>query len=126
MTRQAIGEALSSRLFAAEAALDNALIEAARLAAALPAARADACLSATIGQRAFDGAAASVRALAEARSHLVRTHHILSALAHRLGLDVLAIGPLDKPEDTPPIGGGRLGQESVAVNKALPFDPEVC
>lgn len=126
MTRQAIGEAVSTRLFAAEAAIDNALAEAARLAAMLPAARADAYLSATVGQKAFDGAAASIGALAEARAHLVRTHHVLSALARRLGLDMLAVGPLDKPEDTPPIGGGGLGQESVAVNKALPFDPETC
>jgi hypothetical protein len=131
MTRQAIGEALSTRLFAAEAALDHAFSEAARLTAMLPAARADAYLSATVGQKVFDGAAASVAALAEARSHLVRTHHALAAPARALGLDALAIGPIDKPEDTPPIGGqGRLHAggrlEDVAVNKTLPLSPELC
>jgi hypothetical protein len=131
MTRQAIGEALSARLFAAETAIDHALAETARLTAMLPTARADAWLSATVGQKAFDGAAASIAALAEARSHLVRTHRALSALARTLGLDSLAIGPIDKPEDTPPIGGeGRVrgddGHETVAVNKTLPMPSRSC
>ena len=131
MTRQAIGEALSTRLFAAETAIDHALAEAARLTAMLPTARAEAYLSATVGPKAFDGAAASIGALAEARSHLVRTHHALSALARALGLDSLAIGPIDKPEDTPPIGGqgrlgGEVGHEPVAVNKTLPMPSRSC
>lgn len=131
MTRQAIGEALSARLFAAEAAIDHALAEAARLTAMLPTARAEAWLSATVGQKAFDGAAASIGALTEARSHLVRTHQALSALARALGLESLAIGPVDKPEDTPPIGGqGRLGgdtgHEPAAVNKILPMTLRSC
>ena len=46
MTRQSIGEALATRLYAAEAAIDRALAETAALAAALPGARADAYLSA--------------------------------------------------------------------------------
>ena len=70
----------------------------------LPAARAQAYLSAVSGQKAFDGAAASISALAEARYHLVQTHNTLSALARKLGLDALAAGPIDKPEDIPPRG----------------------
>lgn len=105
MTRQDIGEALASRLYAAEAAIDAALTETATLAAMLPGARAGAWLSAVSGQKAFDGAAASISALAEARSHLVQTHNTLSALARKLGLDALAVGPVDKPEDTPPRDG---------------------
>lgn len=105
MTRQDIGESLAGRLFAAEAAIDAALAETARLAAMLPAARAQAYLSAVTGQKAFDGAAASISALAEARSHLVQTHNTLSALARKLGLDTLAAGPVDKPDDLPPRDG---------------------
>lgn len=138
MTRQAIGEALSARLFAAEAAIDRALAETATLAALLPAARADAYLSAVAGQKAFDGAAASVSALAEARSHLVRTHQTLAALARRLGLETLAIGVLDKPDDHPPVGGGGgdgpgVVQEFMVsetspdtVNKTLPTEAGLC
>lgn len=112
MSRQTIGEALAVRLYAAETAIDQALTETAFLAAALPSARAEAYLSAVTGQRVFDGAAASISALAEARSHLVQTHTALAALARKLGLDTLAIGPLDKPGDQPPIGGGPGGGDT--------------
>jgi hypothetical protein len=136
MTRQSIGEALAARLYAAEAAVDQALSETATLAAALPSARADAYLSAVTGQRAFDGAAASISALAEARSHLVQTHNTLAALARKMGLDTLAVGPLDKPGDQPPLGGGvspiPLDGETVnkalmnTDNKSLPDSPNIC
>ena len=106
MSRLSVGEALAARLYAAEAAIDQALIETATLTAALPASRAEARLSAVTGQRAVDGAAATISALAEARAHMVQTHNTLTALARKLGLDALAVGPLDKPGDTPPIGGG--------------------
>jgi predicted dinucleotide-binding enzyme len=120
MTRHTIGEALAARLYAAESAVDLALSETASLAAALPSARAAAYLSAVAGQRAFDGAAASISALAAARSHLVETHTTLAALARKLGLDTLAAGPLDKPGDTPPVGGGALPAPGPGmVNKAL-------
>lgn len=125
MSRQSIGEALATRLYAAETAIDQALTETAFLAAALPSARAEAYLSAVTGQRVFDGAAASISALAEARSHLVQTHTALAALARKLGLETLAIGPLDKPGDQPPIGGGPGGDQGSTplaqseVNKLL-------
>ncbi|MGZ9098331.1 MAG: hypothetical protein ACXW3O_01385 [Brevundimonas sp.] len=124
MSRLSVGEALAARLYAAEAAIDRALIETATLAAALPAARADAWLSAVTGQRAFDGAAGAVTALAHARSHIVQTHHTLSALARTLGLDTLAVGPLDKPGDGPPIGGGATPANM--VNKSLPNSSSSC
>ena len=123
MTRESIGEALASRLYAAEAAIDQALRETAMLASVLPTARADAYLSAVTGQRAFDGAAASISALAEARSHLVQTHNTLAALARKLGLDTLAVGPMDKPGDQPPIGGGvgdGFDEPAEMVKKPLP------
>lgn len=129
MSRLSVGEALAARLFAAEAAVDQALIEAATLTAALPAARADAWLSAVTGQRAVEGAAATISALAQARAHLVQTHNTLAALARKLGLDALAIGPLDKPGDRPPVGGGGGdggGIVSNMVNKSLSSTTESC
>lgn len=128
MTRDTIGQALAARLFAAEAAIDAAMTETATLAAMLPAARAEAYLSAVSGQKAFDGAAASILALAQARSHLVDTHNTLAALARRLGLDTLAVGGLDKPEDKPPVGDG-VGVSSDVVqklNETLPYSRETC
>ncbi len=126
MSRQTVGEALSLRLHAAEAAIDAALVETAQLAALLPAARSQAYLSAVTGQKAFDGAAASIGALALARSHLVDTHNTLAALARRLGLDVVAVGPLDKPEDKVPVGGGVTPSLADMVKEALPETPEAC
>lgn len=129
MSRQTIGEALAGRLYAAETAIDQALKETAILASVLPTARADAYLSAVTGQRAFDGAAASISALAEARSHLIQTHNTLAALARKLGLDTLAVGPLDKPGDTPPIGGGvgdGFDPHAELLNIPLPDTAKKC
>lgn len=129
MSRLTIGEDLAVRLYAAESAIDRALIETATLAAALPAARSEAWLSAVTGQRAFEGAAATITALAQARAHIVRTHRTLTALARKLGLDALAVGPLDKPGDDRPVGGGGGDGGGVAtdmVNKILPSETTVC
>ena len=137
MSRQSIGESLAARLYAAETAIDLALVETAMLAAMLPTARADAWLSAVTGQRAFDGAAGALSALSAARSQMVQTHTALAAIARRLGLDALAVGPVDKPGDTPPIGGGggdgpgaqpdTVNKALInAVNKTLPYKAELC
>ncbi len=129
MSRLSVGEALAVRLYAAESAIDQALIETATLAAALPAARADAWLSAVTGQRAFAGTAATISALADARAHIVETHNTLTAIARKLGLDTLAVGPMDKPGDGPPIGGGGgdgPGIEPDMVNKSLPRRTIAC
>ncbi|WP_421731290.1 hypothetical protein [Brevundimonas sp.] len=99
MTKQTTAHALAGQLFAAEAAIDAALTETASLIAMFPAARAEALLSAVVGQRAFHTTAAAVSALTEARGQLVATHHTLSALARRMGLETLAVGPLDKPRE---------------------------
>lgn len=119
MTRLTISETVAARLHSAEAAIDAALAEAAQLAALLPAARAEAYLSAVTGQKAFDGAAASIGALTEARSRLVDTHHALAAVARKMGLETVAVGILDKPEDEPPHGGGVRTDASPNVNKVL-------
>jgi len=129
MSRLSIGEDLAVRLYAAESAIDRALIETATLAAALPAARAEAWLSAVTGQRAFEGTAATISALAQARAHIVQTHETLAALARKLGLETLAGGPLDKPGDRPPIGGGGGDGDGIApdmVNKTLPNSAASC
>ena len=130
MTRQSIGEALAARLYTAETAIDRAMAETAALAAALPEARAKAWVSAVTGQRAFTEAAAAISALAEARGHLVQTHNTLAALARKLGLEALAAGPVDKPGDTPPVGGGGVCPQGDTVhrmvNKSLPSIGETC
>lgn len=120
MTKNDIAARVAGRLYTVETAIDLALAETAALMGLLPVARADALLSAVAGQRAFDGAAASVVALAQARGHVVDTHRALSALARSMGIDVTAVGPIDKPEDTPPIGGGLKRTGITVVNETLP------
>ena len=105
MNNLTVGEALAARLYAAEIAIDEALSETASLAAFLPKARAEAFLSATTGQKVFDDAAAGIGALTEARARIVGVHRGLATIARKLGLDDLAAGPVDKPEDRPPVGG---------------------
>ncbi|TPW06690.1 MAG: hypothetical protein FD125_163 [bacterium] len=124
MNRLSVGEALAARLYAAESAIDQALIETATLAAALPAARANAWLSAVTGQNAFAGTAGAISALSDARAHIVQTHKTLTAVARKLGLDTLAVGPVDKPGDGEPIGGGGGDGDGAGpdmVNKSLPL-----
>lgn len=103
------GEALAERLFRVETAIDAALSEAAALVSELPRARTEAYLSAVVGQQIFDRTTESLTALTQARARMVAAHHGLAALARKMGLGALAVGPLDKPEDTPPIGDGPRG-----------------
>lgn len=126
MTRDSIGATVAGKLYVAEAAVDAALAETACLVASLPAARAQAHLSAVAGQKVFESAAGAVVALTEARARLVETHCALAALARRMGLDVLAVGPMDKPEDRPPIGDGPQGVGLNMVNKTLPSGTVTC
>lgn len=128
MTRLSIGEALAARLYAAETAIDAALTESATLTAMLPVARAEAYLSAVTGQRVFDEAAATISALSAARAHLVQTHNALAAVARKLGLDALASGPVDKPGEVPPLGGGGVTTRTFpdVVNKTLPLSSFPC
>ena len=102
MTRETIGLRLAEQLYAAERAIDIALSEAATLTAMLPEARREAYLSVTVAQPAFSATAASVAALATARGELASAHRVLGALAKSLGLETLASGPVDKPDEERP------------------------
>ncbi|MEH6663637.1 MAG: hypothetical protein V7678_02200 [Brevundimonas sp.] len=105
MPIDAVGRDLSRQIHAAEMALDHALIEVASLAAALPEARIRAGISGVTAQAAFDDLAACLSALTHARSRLGGGHRTLASLARRMGLGALAAGPMDKPEDRPPMDG---------------------
>lgn len=102
--QKTVGERIAARLYDAEAAIDEALSETAMLAALLPQSRIEAMLSATTGQKAFESTAAAIQALTDARGQLAATHRTLAALARSMGLETLAAGPVDKPEDRPPVG----------------------
>lgn len=107
MTIQATGEALAAQLYAAESAIDQALGQIALLAAMLPGARSAAHLPATTGQPIFEATSRALASATEARGHLVDAHRRLDILGRRLTFDMESVGPVDKPDDMPPIGGNR-------------------
>jgi hypothetical protein len=95
--RRAAATKVADSLFAAEAAIDAALARAAELNGTLVAARAEANLSAIVGQDAFEGAASAFAALARARAEIVETHKRLSAAQVQVGLRNIAWGDQGKP-----------------------------
>ena len=120
-TLPTIGQAVADRLTVAERALDAAIVEASALNALMPRARLDAAIPAQAAQETFEHAAAALALLTEARTQLSRTHAAVAAVARDLGLDALAAGPVDKPEDDPPharprrTGVGREGKEKFTI-----------
>jgi hypothetical protein len=97
--RLEIAHQVADQLFAAEAAIDTALAQTATLAGLMPAIRADARLSALMGQGAIERAIEAISALGQARRSIVETHKQLSITQKQMGLGTVAFGGLvDKPE----------------------------
>ena len=95
--RQAVAQQVAAQLFAAENAIDAALAHAAELTTALPRARTEAQLSATVGQAALDRTAASLAALVEARRCIVEAHEQLDTVRGQIGLREVDFGDNGKP-----------------------------
>lgn len=101
--RQAVAQLVADRLFAAEAAIDEALTCAAELTAAMPRARIEARLPAVIGQDALDTASEAFMALVEARRRIVETHKLLDSTRAEIGLREVNAGdsyPKPNPAQT--------------------------
>lgn len=108
--RREAAERVAAGLFAVEQAIDLALAKSAELNAIMPAARAEANVSAIVGQDAFDGAAETFAALARARRSIVETHQRLDAAKTQVGLRTLAVGDGTEKPPLPAITvveGGR-------------------
>jgi hypothetical protein len=108
MKRKIVAHKLADQLFAAEAAIDRAVSETARLTSLLSDARVEAGLSAVIGQNALDRASASIGALSTARRELVEAHEALALVKDQIGLRTVAIGGLVKPEENAPAPSGSI------------------
>jgi hypothetical protein len=83
---------VATRLFAFEDAIDHALACGGDLAAALPAARKEAGLSATVGQDAIDSVVAAIGKIARARREIVSGHFHLDTTKTQIGLRETAFG----------------------------------
>ena len=90
--RRLIAEQLAAALFAAETAIDLALFQTASLTGLMPGLRAQAGLSALVGQEAVERASDTIAALTQARRSIVETHKQLSVAQHEIGLGAVAIG----------------------------------
>ncbi|HYE27388.1 MAG TPA: hypothetical protein VEA61_04040 [Allosphingosinicella sp.] len=103
--RQAVAQKVADRLFAVEAAIDEALTRAAELTAAMPQARTEARLPAMVGQDALDRATEVLVALVEARRRVVETHKSLDSTRAQIGLrEVDAGDSYPKPNPLEPTG----------------------
>ncbi|WP_404478684.1 hypothetical protein [Novosphingobium sp. BL-52-GroH] len=105
--RQKIATDVAQRLFAAEAALDIAAARIAELNAALPLARLDANLAASVGQEALARSASAIVLVAQTRAEIIATHASLKEASSVIGLGEMAFGDLIK-EDTLRSPGGQL------------------
>ena len=90
--RREIADQVANSLFEAEAAIDIALAKTARLAGVMPGLRADAGLSALIGQDAVERASEAIAALAIARRAIVETHKELDMAKTQIGLGAVMYG----------------------------------
>ena len=96
--RRLLADQVAEGLFAAEAAIDSALTKTAALAGIMPAVRADARLSALVGQAAVERASDTFAALTMARRSIVETHKELAIVQRQMGLGAVAYGGnQDKP-----------------------------
>ncbi|KXU33071.1 hypothetical protein A0J57_00450 [Sphingobium sp. 22B] len=101
--RHIIAHSVAQRLFAAEEALDIAAARIAELNAALPLARLECRLAASIGQDAFRSSAAAVVLVARTREEIVATHARLKQASDDIGLGERAYGDVFKvAADGPP------------------------
>jgi hypothetical protein len=89
--RRHAAEQVAASLIAAETAIDSALTLTAKLAGQMPAMRADAGLSALIGQGALERAIDAMTALGVARNHIVATHKELSVAQTQIGLGAVNV-----------------------------------
>jgi len=98
--RRMIADQIAASLFEAEAAIDAALAKTARLAGVMPALRADAGLSALIGQDAVERASEAIAALTQARRAIVETHKELDVAKTQIGLGAITMNGV--PDQKPP------------------------
>lgn len=99
MKRRNAAIKVARELFALERAIDAALVQAAELSAVMPTATAEADLSAVVIQDAFERSAATFAALAQARRHVIETHHCLTETKVQIGLRTLSFGDTNEKPD---------------------------
>jgi hypothetical protein len=94
--RREAAEQVAECLFAAETAIDEALVQTARLAGVVPALRKSAGVSAFYGQSAIERTIEALSGLGQVRASIVMAHKELSETQRQVGLGAVAFGPGDE------------------------------
>lgn len=96
MEKAFVAQRVATKLFATEAAVDKAMVEATELMADMLKARQDVNASLVFADEAQVKLMDAIRALSEARSAMVGVHGQLGEAKLRLGIRTKMIGELDK------------------------------
>lgn len=96
MEKAFVAQRVATKLFATEAAVDKAMVEATELMADMLKARQDVNASLVFADDAQVKLMDAIRALSEARSAMVGVHGQLAEAKLRLGVRTKMIGELDK------------------------------
>ncbi|MDB5453145.1 MAG: hypothetical protein JWO33_1723 [Caulobacteraceae bacterium] len=104
MQRRIVAQEVAQKLGALERHIDQTLVAAGALIAALPDARVRARLSAVVGQDALDLVAQATVILSQARGKMVEAHNALAITGHQIGVGKIVAELGDKPVPPPPSG----------------------
>ena len=104
MQRRIVAQEVAQKLGALERQIDQTLVAAGALIAALPDARVRARLSAVVGQEALDLVAQTTVMLSQARGKLVEAHHALAETGNQIGVGHLNITADLGNKTVPPTG----------------------
>ena len=107
-------EAVAPELFAMESAIDDAILQSARLTASLINERRNAGLSAVIGHDAIERSSATFSTLIAARREIIATHEELGSLKKQVGLGAIMIGDGGDKPDASPFSLPRASVQAVA------------
>jgi hypothetical protein len=105
MKRTEAARAGAEKLMRAEAAIDAALRETAELMGLLPSLRLETRLSAVLGQDAVANLGETLAHIVSARRTIIEAHGALNTVRTQMGCGALAMGDLDKGEETPRTSG---------------------
>jgi hypothetical protein len=104
MQRRIVAQEVAQKLGNVERSIDETLVAAGALIAALPDARVRARLSAVVGQDALDLVAQATVILSQARGKLVEAHHALAQTGQEIGVGKIVAELGDKTPPPPPTG----------------------
>lgn len=104
MEQSEIIAGVAGDLYAAEAAVDEAIVKATSLIQTMIAARAELSLAATVAAGSQTKVMETLAALGQAREAITEAHTEMAKDHRRMGWGVYAAGPVNKPpEDGKPI-----------------------